>query len=70
MSILGPLGPFFGFTVMCSLGFKARVGCLIHIVEANVIVHSLRSTSGTTPANLLTADMAIGPVHTCCCQQR
>ena len=29
--------PFFGFLVTCPLGFKARVGCLIRIAEANVM---------------------------------
>ena len=33
----GPWYPCFGFLVMSPLGFKARVGCLIHIVEANVM---------------------------------
>ena len=28
--------PCFGFLVTCPLGFKARVGCLIHIAKANV----------------------------------
>ena len=38
MSIFGATGPpVFGFLVMSPLGFKARVGCLIHIVEVNVM---------------------------------
>ena len=30
-------GACFGFLVMSPLGFEARVGCLIRIVEANVM---------------------------------
>ena len=37
------------------LGFKARVGCLIRIAEANSNVCSPRSTSGATLADLLAA---------------
>ena len=42
------------------LGFKARVGSLIH-------PYSLRFTSGVTPTNLLAASMAAEPSlpHTC-----
>ena len=47
--------PCFGFLVMSPLGFKARVGCLIRIAEANV--RSPRSTSGATLANLLAVGM-------------
>ena len=38
MSYFGATGtPVFGFLVASPLGFKARVGCLIHIAEAYVI---------------------------------
>ena len=36
------------FLVMSPLGFKARMGCLIHIAEANI----MKFTSGGTPADL------------------
>ena len=39
------------------LGFKARVGCLIRIFGGEHNVHSPRSTSGATLANLLAAGM-------------
>ena len=38
MSYLGATDtPCFGFLVMSSLGFKARVGCLIRIAEVSVM---------------------------------
>ena len=52
--------PVFGFLVTSSLGFKARDGsALFAFAEVNN-VHSLRSTSGAKPANLLMACMAVG----------
>ena len=51
--------PCFGFLVMSPLGFKVRVGSLIHTWWRHICdVHSLRFTSGATPADLLTASMA------------
>ena len=34
---LGKCYPYFGFLVTYPLGFKARVGCLIPVAEANII---------------------------------
>ena len=49
--------PCFGFLVMSPLGFKARVGSsLFAFYKGECNVHSLRSTSGATLANLLAAD--------------
>ena len=51
--------PCFGFLVMSSLGFKARVGsALFAFCGGECNVHSSRSTSGATCANLLTAGTA------------
>ena len=37
---------------MSSLGFKARVGCLICIMDVTVMYISVRSICGATPADL------------------
>ena len=50
-AILGHWYPCFWFLVMSPLGFKARMGCLICIA---VVYISWDSTSGSTPADLLT----------------
>ena len=57
ISFLGPLAPLFWISCDVSSGFQRQSGfCLIHVFcggECNV--HSLRSTSGATHANLLAA---------------
>ena len=56
----------FGFLVTSPLIFKARVGSVYSLFcrdECNV--HSLRPTSGATPANLLMAGIPIGYFPTC-----
>ena len=50
------------------LGFKARVGSALFELSGGVhVTHSLRFTSGVTPADLLVASMAAEPSlpHTC-----
>ena len=48
--------PCFGFLVTSPLGFKARVGsALFAFCRSECNVHSPRSTSGATLANLLAA---------------
>ena len=50
--------PCFGFLVMSPLGFKVRVGsALFTFCGGECNVHSLRSTSGATLANLLAASL-------------
>ena len=62
MSFLEATGtPVFGFLVTFPLGFKARVGYAL-------FVHSQRSTSGATYANLLAAGIAASPVPIYCCK--
>ena len=57
MSFLGSLVPLFWISGDVSSGFQSQSGfCIIHFFcrgECNV--HSLRSTSGATRANLLAA---------------
>ena len=52
---------------MSPLGFKARVGSLIHAWWRLHVTRSLRFTSGVTPADLLAASMEAEPSlpHTC-----
>ena len=52
--------PCFGFLVTSPLGFKTRV-----VLPYSLFVHSPRSTSGATPANLLTASIAADQFPTC-----
>ena len=53
--------PCFGFLVMSLLGFKVRVGsALFTFCRGKCNVHSPRSTSGATHANLLGAGSAAG----------
>ena len=52
--------PCFGFLVTLPEGFKARVGsALFHFCRGKCNVHSPRSTSGATCANLLAAGMQL-----------
>ena len=62
MSFFGVTGtPVFGFLVTSPLGFKARVGsALFAFFGGECNVHSLRSTSGATHADLLVAGSAAG----------
>ena len=55
--ILGPLVPLFRISGDVSSGFQSQSGfCLIRFfVEAKCNVHSPRSTSGATPADLMMA---------------
>ena len=65
----GHLHPCFGFLVTSLPGFKARVGsALFTFFGGKCNVHSPRSTSGTTLADLLVAGRAAGPVPTYCCR--
>ena len=50
-----------------SSGFQTHSGfCLICMLQASVMyIHSLRSTSGATPANLLAASIAASHFPTC-----
>ena len=43
--------------MMSHLGFKTRVGSLIHTWQRHMFTDSLRFTSGATPADLLAAIM-------------
>ena len=53
---LGHWYPCFGFLMMSPLRFKARVGsALFAFCRGECNVHSLRSTSGATLADLLAA---------------
>ena len=55
-TFLGPLVPLFGFLVTSSLGLKARVGSVLFaFCGGKCNVHSRRSTSGATLADLLAA---------------
>ena len=66
---LGHWYPCFGFLVMSPLGFKARVGsALFAFCGGKCNVHSPRSTSGATHADLLAASIAASPVPTYCCR--
>ena len=69
MSVLfwGHWYPCFGFLVTSLPGFKVRVGSALF---AFVGIHSLRSTSGATPVNLLMASMVAGCFPRCVFQQR
>ena len=61
--------PCFGFLVMSSPGFKAGVGsALFAFCGSEYGVHSPRSTSGATCANLLVAGITASPVPTYCCR--
>ena len=61
--------PCFEFLVMLPLGFKARVGsALFTYCRGKCNVHSPRSTSGATHADLLAASIIISPVPTYCCR--
>ena len=61
--------PCFGFLVTFPLGFKARVGSALFAFCGNECnVHSLRSTSGATCADLLAAGIAAGHFLTCICR--
>ena len=64
--IWGHWYPCFGFLVTTPLGFKARVGSALFacFVEANVM-YIPRSTSGATPADLLTVNIAANHFLTC-----
>ena len=65
MSFLGPLVPLFWISGDVFAGFQRQSGfCLIHFLcggECNV--HSLRSTSGATHADLLAAGIAASHIH-------
>ena len=59
--------PCFGFLVTSPLGFKARVGCLIRIAEANVMyVPEIHLWCYTCQP--LGGRHAAGPVPTYCCR--
>ena len=61
--------PCFGFLVTSRLGFKSRVGsALFTFCGGDCNVHSPRSTSGATYADLLAAGIATSPVPTYCCR--
>ena len=54
--ILGPLVPLFWISSDISSALQSQSGsCLIHFCGGACNVHSLRFTSGATPANLLMA---------------
>ena len=62
----GALVPLFGFLLASSLGFKARVGsALLAFCGGKCNVHSLRSTSGATPAKLLATSITASHLPTC-----
>ena len=65
---LGPLIPLFWTSGDVSSGFQSQSGQpYTHLVDAYVMydVDSLRFTSGSTPANILTASMAVSCFPTC-----
>ena len=61
--LLGPLVPFCGFLVTSPLGFKSTAGSALYknsqLAQVHVI-NSQRSTSGASPANLLTVNIVGG----------
>ena len=57
----GPWYPCFGFLVTSPLGFKARVGCLIRIAEANVMYVP------RDPPLVLHLSTSWGPAHSRSC---
>ena len=62
---MGPLIPLFWTSGDVSSGFQSQSGfCLIRTWQrrTNNVTHSLRFTSGTTPADLLAASMAAEPI--------
>ena len=64
--ILGPLVPLFWISGDVSSVFQSQSGfCLIHFCRGKCNVHSLRFTSGATPAHLLTVGMATSHFPTC-----
>ena len=64
--IFEPLVPLFWSSGDISSGFQSQSGfCLINFCRGKCNVHSLRSTSGATPADLLTAGMAVIGFPTC-----
>ena len=67
---MGPLIPLFWTSDDVSSGFKARVGSALFKLSGGkhcYVTHSLRFTSGVTPADLLVASMVTEPSlpHTC-----
>ena len=56
--VLEPLVPCFGFLETSPLGFKARVGCLIWVVEANIMYIPWDPPLVLHIANLLTESIA------------
>ena len=62
---LGHWYAYFWFLVTSLLGFKARVGSVLFICGGQCNVHSLKSTSGATLANLLVASSAASHFPTC-----
>ena len=66
MSFLGPLVPLFWIS---GSPFKARVGsALFAFCGGKCNIHSLRSTSSATHANLLAASIAASPVPIYSCR--
>ena len=55
---MGPLIPLFGLLVTSPLGFKVRVGSLIHAWKRCACYTIPEFTSSVTPADLLAASMA------------
>ena len=60
--------PCFGFLVTSPLGFQSQSGFLPYLLfcGGKCNVHSPRSTSGATYADLLAADIATSPVPIYC----
>ena len=67
MSYFGTTGiPVFWISGNVSSGFQSQSGfCLIRFSRGECNVHSLRSTTGATHADLLIADIVAGHVPTC-----
>ena len=66
VSYFGPLVPLFWISGDISSGFQSQSGfCFICFCRSKCNVHSLRSTSGAKPTNLLIASMAAGHFSTC-----
>ena len=69
LKLLADTSPFLGPLVTFPLGFKARVGsALFAFCGGECNIHSPRSTSGATHADLLVAGIAASPVPTYCCR--
>ena len=66
--IFGPLVPLFCISSHDSSGFQSQSGLPYSHCRGKCNVHSLKSTSGATPADLLMAGIAASPVHTDCCR--